>query len=81
MQVDSVIRGIVAASGRTLVDVSIDLGRSSAWASNVGRAGRSPALATVAEIADALGYEVAIIDRASGEVVARVDPPTRGGDQ
>lgn len=79
MQVNAVIRSMLDARGVSPRHVSAVLGRSSEWCRVVALPTRSPALATVADVADVLGYDVSIIDRASGEVVARVDPPTRGG--
>lgn len=55
--------------------VSRELGRSDRWASVVGMPNRSPALATVADIADVLGFDVAIIDRETGERVGTIEPP------
>lgn len=57
--------------------MSGELGKSPTWAANVGKPGRAPSLATVADIADVAGCDVAIIDRATGERVATVDPPRR----
>ena len=61
--------------------VSRELGHEASWCKSVARAGRSPALATVADIADVLGLDVAIVDRESGDVVAVVDPPRRASAQ
>ena len=75
MQVDTCIREMVAGKGVSLRSVSAALEKTTTWAANVSTPGRSPALATVADIADALGYEVAIIDRATGERVGTIEPP------
>ena len=58
-------------------NVSRALGKDPTWCRNTSRPGRSPALATVADVADVLGYDVAVVDRATGDVVAVVDPPRR----
>ncbi len=77
MQVDSVIREIIKKRGASMRGVSASLEKSQAWARNVAAPGRSPALATVADIADVLGYDVAIIDRETGEQVGTIEPPRR----
>lgn len=77
MQVDNVIRELVCKRGVSMRGVSAELGKSQAWTRNVAAPGRSPALATVADIADVLGYDVAIIDRATGETVGTIEPPRR----
>lgn len=77
MQVDNVIRAMVDTRGASMRGVSATLDKSQAWTRNVAAPGRSPALATVADIADVLGYDVALIDRATGDVIAKVDPPRR----
>lgn len=55
--------------------VSRALGRSEAWAGVAARPSSSPSLATVADIADVQGLDVCLVDRATGEVVAIVEPP------
>ena len=78
MQVNTCIRSMLAARPDTSgAAVSRALGHTDRWASVVGMTTRSPALATVADVADVLGYDVAVVDRATGEVVAVVDPPRR----
>ena len=77
MQVDACIKGMAGLAGVPLTTVSKDLGHSVAWGSNVGKAGRSPALGTVADVADVLGYDLAVIDRETGEAVAVIEPPRR----
>ena len=79
MQVDRLIRGIVETSPQSMQSVSRELHHEASWCKSVARPGRSPALATVADIADVLGLDVALVDRESGEVVAVVDPPRRDG--
>lgn len=80
MQVDRCIKELAAARGVSLRGLSAALGRSSAWGSCVSGAGRSPALATVADVADVLGYDLAVVDRETGETVGTLDAPRRRGD-
>lgn len=75
MQVDTLIRWMLDARAISPRRVSAELGKSSECVRNVAAPGRSPALATVADIADVLGYDVAIIDRETGEPVGTIDPP------
>lgn len=67
MQVNTCIRDMVSARGLKLVDLSRKLGRADSWARTVSRPERSPALSTVVEIAQSLGYSVAIVDSETGE--------------
>ena len=53
------------------------LGKSRSYISVVGARGRSPELATVADVADVCGVDVVLVDRATGERVGVVDPPRR----
>lgn len=80
MQVDSVLKALIdraPMSGRAL---SALLGKSPNWAGVSSQPGRSPELATVADVADVAGCDVAIIDRETGAVVATVTPPRRAAD-
>lgn len=84
MQVNDCIKGMARAAGVSLAEVSRRLGRSERWASVVGAPGRSPALATVADVADACGFALAVVDRETGETVGTIEPPraaSKDGDQ
>ncbi len=74
MQVNTCIKDLAAVAGVPLVELSRRCGRSSAWAATVGAATRSPALATVCDVADALGYHLAVLDGA-GRVVGTIEAP------
>lgn len=80
MQVNTCIKELAAARGVSLRGLSAALGRSSAWGSRVSGAERSPALATVADVADVLGYDLAVVDRETGETIGTLDAPRRGAD-
>lgn len=77
MQVSACIRAMVRDRGASMAEVSREIRRSAKYVGVISAPDRSPALATVAEIADALGYDVAIIDRESGERLGTIDPPAR----
>lgn len=79
MQVNTCIREIVGKRGVSLRSVSADLGKVSTWAANVSQPTRSPALATVADVADALGYRIDVVDAATGERVGTIEAPRRAG--
>lgn len=81
MQVNTCIREIVGKRGASLRSVSADLGKAATWASNVSMPTRSPALATVADVADVLGYDLAIVDRETGETVGTIEAPRRASAQ
>lgn len=74
MRVDTCIKQMIRGSGHSLRGVSLALGRGSVWATTVGREGKSPALATVAMVAEAVGYRLAVVDR-EGNVVDYIEPP------
>ena len=80
MQVNELLRALVERSGKSYRQVSAELGKSPNWAGAVSMPTRSPAMATVADVADVAGGDVAIIDRETGAVVATVTPPRRAAD-
>ena len=76
MRPDETIRALARHSGASLYSISEDLGRSRSWAGMV--AGRDGvALATVADVADVCGVDVALVDRETGETLGTIDPPRR----
>lgn len=77
MQVNEVLSAILSRTDKTQEAVSLELGHARTWASVVKGKRRSPALATVADVADVAGCDVQIIDRSTGDVVAIVTPPRR----
>ena len=77
MQVNTCIRELTTRRGVSLRALSVKLNRAPTWAANVSAPGRSPALATVADIADVLGYRLAVVDVATGEEVGTIDPPRK----
>lgn len=79
MQVNTCIKELAAERGASLRSISAALGKTGTWASNVAGAGRSPALATVADVADVLGYDLAVVDRETGETIGTLDAPRRRG--
>lgn len=79
MQVNELLRAIVERSGKSYRQVSAELGKSANWAGAVSMPTRSPALATVTDVADACGCDVCVVDRETGAVVATVTPPRKCG--
>ena len=77
MQVDEVVSALIAHCDMSARGISAELGKSQNWATMAASGGRIPKLDTLADIADVAGCDVAIIDRATGERVATVDPPRR----
>lgn len=77
MQVDRVVRSLIDHSGMSLRGVSLRLGHVDSWARQTAAPGRVPRLDTVADVADLAGVDVVLVDRATGERVAVVDPPRR----
>lgn len=79
MQVNTCIRELLAARGVSPRRVSAGLGRSSEYVRNVAQPTRSPALATVADVADVLGYRLDVVDVSTGEAVGTIEAPRRAG--
>lgn len=77
MQVNTVIRSMLDARGVSPRHVSAVLGRSSEWCRVVALPTRSPALATVADVADVLGYRLEVVDASTGEAVGTIEAPRR----
>ena len=77
MQVNTCIREIVGARGASLRSVSLDLGKAETWGKIVSKPTRSPALATVADVADVLGYRLDVVDTSTGELVGTIEAPRR----
>ncbi len=77
MQVNTCIREMLNARSISPRRVSADLGRSPEYVRNVAAPGRSPALATVADIADVLGYDVVLVDRSTGSTIGTIEPPRK----
>ena len=77
MQVNTCIRELLRMREISPRRVSADLGRSSEYVRNVSLPTRSPALATVADVADVLGYRLEVVDVATGEAVGTIEAPRR----
>lgn len=80
MQVDKVIKAIVDRSSMSGRAISAALGKSQTYVRTAALAGRSPTLATVADVADVVGVDVVLVDRETGATVCTVTPPRRADD-
>lgn len=80
MQVDKVIREIVKRSSQTMRGVSRMLGKGQSWCKVVSLPGRSPALSTVVDIADACGFDLVARCRDTGDELL-IDPSMQGSDE
>ena len=74
MQVDICIKHLIEHSDKSYRAVSAQLGKSPNWAGVTAQPGRDPKLSTVVDVADVAGVDVALIDRASGDLIAVVEP-------
>lgn len=70
---NDILRLMLDSSGMSAYRLSLDLGRTRNWALN--SFGRDPKLSTVAEVAEATGHMVAVLDATTGEAIAIVEPP------
>lgn len=77
MQVNTCIKELAAGVGVSLSELSRRLGRSRVYVSNVGAPTRSPALATVADVADAAGVDVVLVERSTGRTLGTIEPPRK----
>lgn len=57
--------------------MSLALGKTGGWVYNTVRNNGIPRLDTTAAVADLAGCDVLIVDRATGETIATIDPPRR----
>ena len=79
MRINTCIRDMCEASGASLRGVSLELGKADTWGKTVSKPTRSPALATVADVADVLGYDLVVRDRRTGDDVGTIEAPRRAG--
>ena len=78
MQINRCIRELVDATpGASMRGVSVALGKADTYVRNVAAPGRSPALATVADVADVLGYDLVFVRRSDGEAFGTIEPPRK----
>ncbi|MEY8436141.1 hypothetical protein AAK967_00115 [Atopobiaceae bacterium 24-176] len=80
MQINEVVRALLDHSGKSARSISIALGKADNWARLTARNSQNPKLGTIANVADLAGCDIAIVDRATGETIATIDPPKRGED-
>lgn len=71
---DSIVAKIVDGGSISARSASEKLGRTSSFVQNI-KAKEAPALGSVSLIADVYGYDVALINRETGEVDYIVEPP------
>ena len=78
MQVNRCIRELVDATpGASMRGVSVELGKADTYVRNVSQPSRSPALATVADVADVLGYDLVLVRRSDGTELDTIEPPRK----
>lgn len=76
IQTTHTLRAVLDMSPVSARATSRTLGHSDAWARLAARTTQTPRLDTLADVAGVAGFDVAILDRKTGEVVAIVEPPT-----
>lgn len=75
MQARDLFSALLDRSGMSARSLSLSLGKAETWARN--SRGRDTKLSTAATLADIAGCDLVVIDRESGDIVARIDPPER----
>ena len=68
---------LVDRSGLSRWGLSRELGKAGGYLDSAIRRGTVPSLDTAAGVADRVGGDLVLVDRATGDTVARVDPPAR----
>lgn len=68
-----VLRYVVNQSGKSQRAISIELGKVPTYISATFTQGSIPTIETLANIANVCGYDLALINRATGETIA-IDP-------
>lgn len=78
MQINRCIHELVDATpGASMRGVSVALGKADTYVRNVAQPSRSPALATVADVADVLGYDLVLVRRSDGTELGTIEPPRK----
>ena len=78
MQANETWAALLSHASLTAWSASKRMGHAGGYIDGTMRRGSSPRSDTLAALADVCGCDLAIIDRATGERVAVVDPPERG---
>ncbi len=69
MNADNTIRFMMAQSGIPAAQASVRLGRSNSFISSTINRGTTPRVDTFAKICDVFGYDLQVVDRATGDVI------------
>ncbi|WP_251159165.1 hypothetical protein [Caniella muris] len=80
MQADDVVRALADRYSGSVRELSADMGRSPNYLHTSIYKRSDPRVGTVAEIGDFVGVDVCLVDRATGETIATIDPPIREED-
>ena len=75
MKVSETANAILAASGKSKRQISLELGHDEYWAKTISNYRPSPQLATIADMARAAGYRIDIVNNETNEVLGTVEPP------
>lgn len=71
------VRSMLRHSGKTQAELSAAVGKSPSYISATLAQGSDLQGGTLARIADACGYDLQLVRRDGGDVLGRIDPPTR----
>lgn len=80
MQVGDIIRALAERYSGSTRELSAELGRSPNYLHTSIYKRSDPRAGTIAEIGDIVGVDLALVDRATGETIATIDPPKRGDE-
>lgn len=81
MKGSEVLQLLVDRSGLSRWGLSRELGKAGGYLDSAIRRGTVPSLDTAAGVADCVGCDLVLVDRATGDTVARVDPPEKDGGE
>lgn len=75
MQVNDIIRSLSERYHGSVRELSVALGRSPNYLHTSIHKRSDPQAGTIAEIGDLVGVDLCLVDRATGQTIATIDPP------
>lgn len=71
---EEIVRELIDSSDKSARKLSAEIGKNDRYISNA-TSKKTPSIGRVALIADAYGYDVALVNRETGEVDYAIEPP------
>ena len=77
MDSNAAVRRMLDLEGMSRADLSRAMGRSASYGTVLLSQRSDLRSSTLAEVADACGYDLAVVRRADGQTIGTIDPPPR----